>query len=126
MLCLLIIIMFIIIIITILLLIHYFAITIIIIVIIIVIIAEVTHPSDQGERRACTSAGCAVYRELRGSQGMGVVRNNWLLLCFIIHSLHVQTLMLTNVQTPFLGTPLVPLKHIYIYIYIIIMYLIYL
>ena len=30
--------------------------------------------------------------------------------CFAPHSLHVQALMLTDVQTPFLGTPLVPLN----------------
>ena len=38
------------------------------------------------------------------------------LLCYLVHTfmvsnlLHVQTLMLTDAQTPFLGTPLVPLK----------------
>ena len=50
-----------------------------------------------------------IKRELRGSQGMGVVNNDW---CdsVLLNSLHVQTLMLTDFQTPFLGTPLVPLK----------------
>ena len=46
-----------------------------------------------------------------GSQGIWIVSNEQLvLLCFALSSLHVQTLMLTDVQTPFLGTPLVPLK----------------
>ena len=48
-----------------------------------------------------------VKREVGRSQGMGVVISNW----FDRVSLHVQTLMLTDVQTPFLGTPLAPLKH---------------
>ena len=37
---------------------------------------------------------------------MGVVRNDWL---ECVRSLHVQSLMLTDVQTPFLRTPLLPL-----------------
>ena len=40
---------------------------------------------------------------------MGVVSNNWF-DCFTLDSLHVQTPMLTDVQTPFLETPLLPLK----------------
>ena len=58
------------------------------------------------------------------SQGMGVVSNKWFdRVLLSIHSLHVQTLMATDAQTPFLGTPLAPLKHaislsLYIYIYI--------
>ena len=52
-----------------------------------------------------------VYRrELRGSQGMGVVSNSWCDCALLLSLLHVRTLMLTIVQTPFLGTPLVPLK----------------
>ena len=39
---------------------------------------------------------------------MGVVSNNWF-DCFTLDYLHVQTLMLTDDQTPFLGTPLAPL-----------------
>ena len=54
------------------------------------------------------------WREPRGSQGMGVVSSSWFdrLFCLLIIVvwLHVQTLMLTDVQTPFLGTPVVPLK----------------
>ena len=43
---------------------------------------------------------------------MGVVSNDWF-DCFALDRLHVQTLMLTDadVRTPFLGTPLVPLKY---------------
>ena len=32
--------------------------------------------------------------------------------CFALNSLHVRTLMSTHVQTPFLGTPLVPLYYV--------------
>ena len=39
---------------------------------------------------------------------MGVVSNKWF-DSVLLNSLHVQTLMLTDVRTPFLGTPLVPL-----------------
>ena len=38
---------------------------------------------------------------------MGLVSSNWF---DTLDMLHVQILMLTDVQTPFLGTPLVPLK----------------
>ena len=48
--------------------------------------------------------------ELRGSQGMGVVSRIWFDWCVIINYLHVQTLRLTEVQTPIRGTPLVLLK----------------
>ena len=44
-----------------------------------------------------------------GSQGAGVVNKSWLDRV-VLNSLYVQTLMSTDVQTPFLGTPLVPLK----------------
>ena len=48
-------------------------------------------------------------RELRGSQGMGVVSNDCF-DCVLLPTLyHVHTLMLTDVQAPFLGTPLAPL-----------------
>ena len=40
---------------------------------------------------------------------MGVVSNNCF-DCVLLNSLHVRTLMLTDVQTPFLGTPLIPFK----------------
>ena len=40
---------------------------------------------------------------------MGVVSNNWFDRVLLSISSHVQTLMLIGVQTPFLGTPLVPL-----------------
>ena len=46
--------------------------------------------------------------ELRGSQGVGVVSSGWLDRVSL-NSSHLQTLMLTDVQTPFLGTPLVAL-----------------
>ena len=36
---------------------------------------------------------------------MGVVSNNWLDCVLTLNYLHVQTFMLTDVQTPFLGTP---------------------
>ena len=39
---------------------------------------------------------------------MGVVSNNWF-DCDLLNSLDVQALTLTDVQTPFLGTPLAPL-----------------
>ena len=43
---------------------------------------------------------------------MGVVSNNWLDRAFLSIRLHVQTLMMTDVQTPpSLGPPLVPLKN---------------
>ena len=40
---------------------------------------------------------------------MGVVCNNWFARV-LLSILHVQALMSTDVQTPFLGTLLVPLK----------------
>ena len=48
----------------------------------------------------------------KGSQGLGVVSNNGSdrLLLSILY--RVRALMLTDVQTPFLGTPLLPLKTI--------------
>ena len=48
---------------------------------------------------------------------MGVVSNNWFARVFTFSSWHAQTLMLTDVQTPFLGTPLVLLNQ-YTYIYL--------
>ena len=36
------------------------------------------------------------------------------LLCFALDALHVQTLMLTDVQTPFLGTPVVSLTSCFV------------
>ena len=48
--------------------------------------------------------------KLRGSQGMGVVSNKWLDCVLLSFYVHVQTLMLTDAQTPFLGAPLVPLE----------------
>ena len=41
---------------------------------------------------------------------MEVVSKALVCLCFALNLSQVQTLMLTDVQTPFLGTPLVPLK----------------
>ena len=41
----------------------------------------------------------------RGSQGMGVVSNNWF-DCGSLNSFNVQTLMLTDVQTPLPWDPL--------------------
>ena len=41
---------------------------------------------------------------------MGVVSNNWFDCVFTFNYLHVQTLVLTDVQTPFLGTFFVPLN----------------
>ena len=41
---------------------------------------------------------------------MGIASNNWFDRVLTLNSLHVQTLVLTHVQTPFLGTPLVPLQ----------------
>ena len=41
---------------------------------------------------------------------MGLASNNGVSSCFTLNSLHSQTLMSTDVQTPFLGTPLVPLR----------------
>ena len=52
------------------------------------------------------------YRELRGSYGMGVVSNSWFDRVFVLNPLHVQTLTSTDVQTPSLGTPLVPLTRL--------------
>ena len=45
---------------------------------------------------------------------MGVVSSSWIDRVFILSSLHVQTLMSTDVQSPFLGTPLVTLKTFYV------------
>ena len=46
-----------------------------------------------------------------GSQGMGVISNNW--FDSVLPSIHdVQTLMLTDIRTPFLGTPFFPLKSV--------------
>ena len=68
---------------------------------------ELLNPWSRGLRRRRQQAG----RHLEGSKG--VPRNGgceWQLVrsCFTLSSLHVQTLMLTDVQT--LGTPLVSLK----------------
>ena len=41
---------------------------------------------------------------------MGVVGDNWFDGVSLSNSLQVQTLMLTDAQTPFLGTPLAPLR----------------
>ena len=41
---------------------------------------------------------------------MGVVSNQWFDRVLTFNSLQVQTLLLTDVQTPFLGTPLAHLK----------------
>ena len=46
-----------------------------------------------------------VWRELRGSQGMGVVSNDWFDCVFTLNSSRAQTPVLTDVQIPFLGTP---------------------
>ena len=43
---------------------------------------------------------------------MGVVSNSWFDCVFILNSLYIQALKLTDVQTPFLRTPLVPLKKV--------------
>ena len=51
-----------------------------------------------------------IQGKLRGSQGVGGRKQRPVRLCFALDSLHVQILMLTDVQTPFLGTPLLPLK----------------
>ena len=51
-----------------------------------------------------------IWRELRGSQGIGAVSDNRFDRVLLPICLHLQTLMLTDAQTPFLGTPLVPLK----------------
>ena len=45
---------------------------------------------------------------LEGTEGVprkGGRKQQPVCLCFVIDSLHVQALMLTDVQTPFLGTP---------------------
>ena len=42
-------------------------------------------------------------------QECGVASDHWF-ACFTLDSSHVRTLVLTDVQTPFLGTPLFPLK----------------
>ena len=41
---------------------------------------------------------------------MGVASNNWFDCALLSNTSHVQTLTLADVQTPFLGTPVVPLK----------------
>ena len=41
---------------------------------------------------------------------MGVVGDNWFDCVFALDSLHVQTLTLTDAQTPFLRTPILPLS----------------
>ena len=41
---------------------------------------------------------------------MGVTSDNWFDCVFTLNSLHGQTLMLTDVQIPFLWTPLLPLN----------------
>ena len=55
----------------------------------------------------------AVRVALEGTEGVPSKRGREQQLvwsCFDFNSLHVRTLTLTDVQTPFLGTPLVPLK----------------
>ena len=51
--------------------------------------------------------------DLEGSKGVprnGGRKQQLVRSCFALDSLHVRTLALTDVQTPFFGTPLVPLK----------------
>ena len=54
--------------------------------------------------------------DIGGGQGTGGVPKNGgrkyqlVRSCFALDSLHAQTLMMTDVQTPFHGTPLVPLE----------------
>ena len=50
---------------------------------------------------------------LEGTEGVptnGGRKYQLVWLGFTLNSVHVQTLILTDVQTPFFGTPLVPLK----------------
>ena len=49
-------------------------------------------------------------RELRGSQGTGVRKEQLVWSCFTLNSLHVRTLMLTDVRTPFPWDPLSSLQ----------------
>ena len=51
-----------------------------------------------------------LQREPRGSQGMGVVGKNWFDSVLLSILYVFKPSLLTDVQTPFLGTPLVPLK----------------
>ena len=66
--------------------------------------------STNGFISTCGTNLYASRGDLWGSQGIGVISNNWFYCFTRLDSLHVQTLMLTDVQTPFHGTPLVPLK----------------
>ena len=50
-----------------------------------------------------------------GSQGMGVVSNSWFDRVLLSNTCPVSTLMLTDVQAPYLGTPAVPRSSPYIY-----------
>ena len=64
----------------------------------------------RAEQRA-TGNSTNTQRELGGSHFLGVVSNSWYYCVFTLNSSHVRTLMLADVQTPFLGTPLAPLKN---------------
>ena len=60
-------------------------------------------------------AGWLVGRLLEGTKGVprsGCRKWRLVWMRFTFNSLHVETLMLTGVQTPFLGTPLAPLKRL--------------
>ena len=53
------------------------------------------------------------FSPLEGTKGVprnGGHKQQLVRSCVVLKSLHVQTLTLTDVQTPFLGTPLIPLK----------------
>ena len=59
------------------------------------------------------SGNLAAASALEGTKGVprnGGRKQQVVWSCFALNSLHVQTLMLTDAQTPLLVTPLVPLK----------------
>ena len=59
---------------------------------------------------AAAAPGLGCLEGTEGSQGMGVVSNNRHDRVLLPIRLYIQTLMLTDAPTPFLGTPLVPLR----------------
>ena len=66
-------------------------------------------PRGRGRSDARTSSNSSNW-EIWARWGLPTVSSPLPSSCFTVNSLHVRTLVLTDVETPFLGTPLVPLN----------------
>ena len=68
------------------------------------------RPACAPRSRACRTRLPRLQRELKGVPRNGGREQQLVCSCFALNSLHLQTIVLTDVPTPFLGTPLVPLR----------------